>query len=439
MRDWAILLLFVAALPMAIRHTWVGVLLWNWISLMVPHKLGWGFIFNAPLAAVAAGVTLVSMLFSRGTLKMPTDKPVITQFLLVLWMCVTTGLAFFPAESSEQLIKVLKIQLMTFVAFAAIRNRKHIELFIWVNVLSVGFYGFKGGLFTVTSGGGGRVWGPPGGFIEDNNALAVALVMAIPLMHYLRAVATKASIRHGLLLLMALCAVSAVGSQSRGALLAIVAMSLFLWIRLRKKLLAGIAIVGLALSLVAFMPDSWMERMNTIQTYEKDQSASERLIAWQMTFNLANDRPWGGGFEIYNWATYERYYPEARLPQAAHSIYFSILGEHGWVGAGLFLLLFVQSYRMASQMRKRSREIPEAAWVHLLAGMCQASIIGYAVGGAFLSLAYYDFAYNLIVILVATNGWLAERGWLVEPTGPFGSSAPGAYVTSRPIAVRTAP
>ena len=45
--------------------------------------------------------------------------------------------------SLDQLNKVLKIQLMTVVAFAALRQRKHIELFIWINVLSIGFYGFK--------------------------------------------------------------------------------------------------------------------------------------------------------------------------------------------------------------------------------------------------------------------------------------------------------
>lgn len=431
MRDWALLAMMAAALPYSVMHAWIGVLLWNWISLMVPQRLAFGFMFNAPVAAIAAGATLVALFVTRDRIKLPWNAPVILLVLLVLWMCFTTVFAIFPLESVDQLVKVLKIQLMTCAALAALHSRKHLELFIWVNVISVGFYGFKGGVFTIQTAGGSRVWGPPGGFIEDNNALAVALIMTIPLMHYLRAVATRRSVRVGLLLLMALCAISALGSQSRGALLAITAMVIFLWLRLKKKIVAAFVIACTAVGLLAFMPDTWYERMSTIQTYEDDRSASERLDAWEMTFRLANDRPWGGGFEIYNRTVYEHYLPGIRLPQAAHSIYFSMLGEHGYVGLVLFALLFITTFHMAGRLRRDALQDREAAWVHLLASMCQVSIVAYAVGGAFLSLAYYDFAYNLVVMIVVADRWLAERGWVTETTGPFGSTYPGAYVAAK--------
>lgn len=436
MRDWLLLAVFASALPFAVRHTWVGVLLWNWISLMNPHKLSWGIAFNAPLAAVAAGAALLSLIFTRDKLKMPWEPPVVVLLLLVVWMCITTAIAIDPAGSWEQLSKVLKIQLMTAVAFAALRSRKHLELFIWVNVLSIGFYGFKGGIFTIMTGGSSRVWGPPGGFIEGNNELAVALVMIIPLLHYLRSVSTHRLVRVGLLVLMLLCAIAALGTQSRGALLAISAMGLFLWVRLKKKMVAGIAIATIAASLVAFMPASWEQRMDTIQTYEEDSSAMGRIFAWRMIINLANARPWGGGFDIYTPEVYAKYLPESPHSAAAHSIYFSILGEHGYIGLFLFVLLFVFSYFLARKMRRMALRRPEAAWVHLLAGMCQVSIVGFAVGGAFLSLAYYDFAYNIIVMLVVANRWMAEEGWVREPYGPFGSTSPRAYVADKVASAR---
>jgi probable O-glycosylation ligase (exosortase A-associated) len=432
MRDWVLLAVFVSALPFAVRHTWAGVLLWNWISLMNPHRLAWGFAYFAPFAAVAAGAAILSLVFTKDKLKMPRDAPVVVLFMLVLWMCVTTGIAINPATSWEGLWKVLKIQLMVFVAMAALHSRKHIELFVWVNVLSIGFYGFKGGIFTIQTGGSGRVWGPAGGFIEGNNELAVALVMIIPLMHYLRAVSTRPFIRLGLLALMFMSAIAALGTQSRGALLAIIAMALVYWLRLKKKVVAGITIAAAAAGLVAFMPSSWEERMSSIQTYEEDGSAMGRLVAWRMTINLANDRPWGGGFDIYTREIYDKYMPESALPQAAHSIYFSMLGEHGYIGLILFVLLFALSFRLAGRMRKTALlHGPETAWVHLLASMCQVSIAGFAVGGAFLSLAYYDFAYNIVVMLVVANRWMAERGWVHELNGPFGSAAPGAYVAAK--------
>lgn len=426
MRDLLLLGILVSALPFAVMYTWVGVLLWNWISLMNPHKLAFGFAFDAPFAAAAAGATLLSLFIGRDKLRMPTDPPVVVLFFFVIWMCVTTALAIDPIGSLEQLNKVLKIQLMMAVAFAAIQSRKHIELFIWVAVLSIGFYGVKGGVFTLLTGGEHRVWGPPGGFIEDNNELAVALVMIIPLIYYLRLVATRAAMRHALLAMMVLCAISAIGTQSRGALLAILAMAVVLWVRARHKLLAGVAFAVLAAGMFSFMPESWHERMSTIQTYETESSASERLEAWKMSFNLANDRPIGGGFNIYTPQTYAKYNPNSRLPQAAHSIYFSVLGEHGWVGLFLFLLLGVLSWRTASRIRRETKKLPQAAWAYQLAGMCQVALVGFAVGGAFLSLAYFDFAYNIIVVLVATRRWVTERTWETEPRGAFSSGDPSA-------------
>ncbi len=429
MRDFLILGVLLSVLPFALRYTWVGVLLWNWISLMNPHKLAYGFAFNAPFAAIAGGAALVSLFTGKDKLRMPSDPPVIALGIFVLWMCITTLLAIDVAGSVDQLNKVLKIQLMVFVAFAAIQSRKHIELFIWVSVLSLGFYGVKGGVFTVLTGGGERVWGPPGGFIEDNNNLAVALIMTIPFVNYLRTVATRMWIRYALLALMLLCAVSVLGSQSRGALLAISAMAAVLWARSRKKAVGAVTLVVVAMGLLAFMPASWEQRMNTIQTYETDGSAMSRLGSWTMCFNLANDRPIGGGFGVYTPQNYAKYNPDSLVTAShgstvAHSIYFSVLGEHGWIGLFIYLVLGILTYRLASRIRRDTQRVPQAAWAYNLAGMCQVSLVGFAVGGAFLSLAYFDFTYNIIVVLVATRRWVNERGWEKESQGPFGSGNP---------------
>ncbi|WP_287463917.1 putative O-glycosylation ligase, exosortase A system-associated, partial [Accumulibacter sp.] len=211
MRDLLLVGIFLAVLPIALRHTWIGVLLWTWLSIMNPHRLTFGFAQDAPFAAAAAGVIFLSLFITRDKLRMPWSPPVIVLFLFVFWMCITTAFALDPGDSWHQLNKVLKIQLVTAIALMALHERRHIELFIWVNALSIGFYGFKGGLYTLTTGGGGRVWGPAGSFIADNNHLAVAVIMVIPLLNYLRTVATHKYLRLGLLLLMVFCAFSALG------------------------------------------------------------------------------------------------------------------------------------------------------------------------------------------------------------------------------------
>ncbi len=414
MRDLLVLGIVLAALPFAIRHTWSAVLLWTWLSLMNPHKLAFGFAYAAPFAAMAACAALLSLLPNRDRFKLPLSPPVIVLVFFVVWMCITTVFAINPGPSWSQLNKVLKIQLMTLIAMIALRERKHIELFIWVNVLSIGFYGIKGGIFTIITGGAGRVWGPPGGFIEGNNEIALALILAIPLMNYLRIVAKRIWIRLGLLAMMVLSVVAAVGTQSRGAFLALLAMGLLLWMRSSRMIATGIGVLTVSVMVIAFMPSTWEDRMGTIQTYELDTSAMGRINAWWVTSKLANSRPTGGGFEIYTPEIFAKYAPDPTDVKVAHSIYFSVLGEHGYVGLFLFMLIWLLSFRLSRRIRIASAKNPDSLWTNQLAAMCQVSLVGYAVGGAFLSLAYFDLPYNILVILVVSMRWLEEKGWNID-------------------------
>ena len=432
MRDVVLLGVVLAVLPFACRHTWIGVLLWTWISIMNPHKLAWGFAMNMPFAAMAAGATVISLFVTKDKVRLPYNPAIVSLILLTLWMVVTTVFAIHPDESWFDLKRTFKIQAMTLVALAALRERRHIKLFIWVNALSLGFYGFKGGLFTIITGGGQRVWGPPGGFIEGNNEVGLALVMIIPMMNYLRAVATRRWLRMAMTVLMLFTAVAVLGTQSRGAFLAIVAMGTVLWLRSKEKAKAAIAIGLVGLVLTNFMPASWDERMQTIGSYNQDSSAMGRINAWQMAIHLANDRFLGGGFFIYTDEIFARYAPVPDDVHAAHSIYFQILGEHGYVGLILFLAVGLFTFRTAMRIRREAQRREDARWLYHLAGMMQVSMIGYAVGGAFLSLAYFDLPYNVLVILVASERWLHDKEASQENRGAFGSSGPIADLGRRP-------
>lgn len=424
MRDLLIVGIVLAALPFALRHTWMAVMLWTWISVMNPHRLAYGFAATAPIAAVAAGAALLSLVITRDKLRMAWSPPVVALLLFMLWVCLTTLFAVNLDGSSSRLNDILKIQLMTFVALMALHERKHIEVFVWVIMLSVGYYAFKGGFFTIMTGGAHRVWGPPGGFFQDNNAFAVAVIMVIPLMNYLRLVATNQWLRRGLVVLMLLAAAAALGTQSRGGLVAISGMAMVFWYRSDRKFAVAVVILIVAVALISFMPGSWEARMATIQTYEQDESASGRLDAWRTAINIANSRVTGLGFSMYDWATAAIYAPpEVSKIRAAHSIFFAVLGEHGYIGLFLFVLIWWLTFRVAAQTRKQAANRPEAAWVHTLAGMCQVSLVGYLVGGAFLSLSYFDVPYNIMVILVVSQRWLNEHPAQETPAG-FSSVQP---------------
>jgi putative inorganic carbon (HCO3(-)) transporter len=86
------------------------------------------------------------------------------------------------------------------------------------------------------------------------------------------------------------------------------------------------------------MPETWHERMGTIIDYETDSSAQGRITAWRMAFNLALHQPLGGGFEAFRPMTYLMYLPEAGARGTdAHSNWFEVLGEQGFIGLALYL------------------------------------------------------------------------------------------------------
>ena len=444
MRDLLITAIVLGVLPFIFRHAWIGVLMWTWLSIMNPHKLAFGFAHDAPFAAIVAAVTLIALVTGRDKVSLPHNGAVSALLLLLLWMGVTTIFAIDPGESVNQLEKVLKIQLMALVTMAVLHERKHIQLFVWVNAMSIGFYGLKGGLFTLRSGGGERVWGPPGGFIEGNNELGLAMLMVIPLLFYLYFTTEHKWVRRGLLLTILMSAVAVLGTQSRGAFLAILAMGGMLWLRSpMNKLTSGMAILLVGGLLFTFMPNSWHERMGTIRTYQEDSSAMGRINAWETALNIANHRPTGAGFDAYTPFVFAMYAPNPAEQRAAdplharasHSIYFQILGEHGWIGLSLFLCIWWLTWRTAGNLRKSTKNEPELRWVYLLAGMSQVALVGYAVGGAFLSLAYFDLPYNLMVVILVMQRLVKfqveERDRLGSPFAADANSGLGRQLLGR--------
>jgi probable O-glycosylation ligase (exosortase A-associated) len=339
--------------------------------------------------------------------------------------------------------KVVKTMLMVLVTLYVLNTKRHVMMLVTIVTLSVAFYGFKGGLFTITGGGVDKVYGPGGSFIEENNSLALAVIMTIPLLRFLQTQVTNVWLKRGLLLSMVGCGFSALGSQSRGALIGIAAMLVLFWLKSRNKSVTLVLLAALVPFAIAFMPDSWEKRMRTIETYEEDASAMGRINTWRMAINVAADRPLtGGGFEMYNPSTFARYAPNPNDIHAAHSIWFQVLGEHGWVGLGLFLLLGILAYRNASWIIRKTKDLKEWRWASEMARMIQVSLVGYGVGGAFLSLAYYDVPYYLIAALVLTRKLVEkELGGNAAPffqprqvtAAPSGSSRPVAAPAGTPV------
>lgn len=419
MRDLVVVgLVFVLAL-MALTRPWIGIMLWNWISIMNPHRLGWGFAYSAPVAMIAGSATLLGTLFAKEKENPFKGAPVLWLFLFFAWMTISWRLGYDPAGDYGLWDRSMKIFVMIFVALTLLSNRYHIYAFIWVTVGSLAFYGVKGGVFTILSGGNFRVWGPDGSFIQGNNELALALIMTIPLMHFLQLQMRGVWGRHLMTFAIVTCLAAALGSHSRGALVAILGMGGFFWWRSRRKVAMLMLILFAALVMIPMMPEHWWSRMDTIQTYEEDASAMGRINAWIVGWEVAKNYFFGGGMSYQHQIFFNMYGEYSTHILAAHSIYFQILGNHGFVGLFLYLMLWFSTYSTAGWLRKHGRAREETRWTADLGAMVQVGLVGYALGGAFLSLAYFDLPYNMMVMVVLARVWVMRHGWERDPQQSF--------------------
>jgi probable O-glycosylation ligase (exosortase A-associated) len=414
MRDLLLMMIVVPAGVVALRHPFVGAMLWTWISIMNPHRLAWSFMHDAPVAMFAGVCTLVGLVSTKERRSPFVAPPVYWLVALIVWMCITTAFAFDRLSSLVHLEKILKIDLMVLVTLMLVRTKREMMVFAWILAFSVAFYGIKGGIFTLLTGGGSRVYGPAGSYIEENNALAVALIITVPLLRFLQTTLQQAWQKHAMTAAMALCGVSILGSHSRGALLAVSAMSAVLWWRGKNKLSTGFILLVVGGAALSFMPAEWWARMDTIGTHE-DRSAMGRINAWMMALNIAKANFFGGGFSIYRPIVYSLYAPDPTFVVSAHSIYFHMIGEHGFGGLFIYLCLWLSTWFSAGWLRKHGRMQAETEWCAQLGSMIQVSIVGFAVGGAFLSLAYFDLPYNLMALTVAARVWVQSRAWKDEP------------------------
>jgi probable O-glycosylation ligase (exosortase A-associated) len=400
-RDAIVFLTIFGLIPFIFKRPAVGVMVFTWLSLMNPHRLTYGAAYDFPFAALIAGVTTVAVLLNKQPKGFPRTPVTILLLAFTGWMTFTSFFALEPDLVWREWNRVIKTMYMVFISFMVLNTERDIKQYVWVVALSLGLYGLKGGLFVLASGGNFKVYGPAGSYIEENNSMALALVVTLPLIWYLRNQARSRLLSLFMLAMTIFTAVAAVGSYSRGALVGGGAMLGFLWLKSKNKAGTGVAVIAMVALVALVMPAQWFERMDTIGEYKEDGSAMGRINAWQFAINVATHNVLGGGFNVFSMRQFAIYAPNPLDYHVAHSIFFQVLGDHGFLGLSIFIILMLCAWRSGTRVIKFCGEAAELKWASDLAKIAQVSIIGYAVSGAFLSLAYFDLYYDVIVIMVA--------------------------------------
>lgn len=404
MRDILVLLIIFGSIPFCIARPYVGVLLWAWISYMNPHKLTWGVAYDFPVAMIIGSATLVGtlFLFVRKSVKLPMERE--TVILILLWIIFTMSTigAIYPEISWFYWERTSKILLFTFLTLMLVTNMQRLKTLLYVIVFSVGIYGFKGGIFSILKSFQYRVWGPADSFLYDANDIALGLNMLLPLMYFMAKEETNNKLRYALWGTFWLSIPAIIGTYSRGGFITLCVVLFLILVKTDKKILATFVFAIGIIGVLTLIPAKYKDRISSIQGYEEDGSAQERINAWYFAWNLSLDRPLlGGGFEPMTSETYQIYAPKFKTrPTSAHSIYFQMLGDHGFIALFLFLGLLGLSVLSCRRLQREFRSMNSSTIIVSYAKMLEISLYAYSIGGLFYNRAYHDLMFHMISIVI---------------------------------------
>jgi len=428
MRDYLLLLILIGLVPVILMRPWVGILAWFWVGVMSPHSLTWNFMRTFPIATLVGLTTLVALLMVRDRRSMPYTREMILMGLWVAYVTMTSALAVNPSEAFGYWTHLMKILLITFITPMLIFGQKRIAWLLLVVTFSLAFYGFKGGIFAVSTGGNHMVLGPPNSYLSGNTYIGLAMIMVLPLILASARMLHRQWVDLGVPLIQKfsypiglgvyaafwLTVIAILATQSRGALLGLLAIAPFLFMHMRRKgLMVAVAIIAVGVIGVS-APENLVERWQTIATYEQDTSSMQRIQSWGVNWNMAVERPLTGmGFRNGSmgydwWINYANFEGHWRHVLSPHSIYFSILGQHGFGGLAVFLALIGFSMLTLNRIRRTAKHETGQLWLAEFAWAIQVGLIGYLVAGAFLDVAYFNLLYAFIALTVVMRRELEE-------------------------------
>lgn len=345
--------------------------------------------------------------------------------LVLLYFLVKRKKSFFLKEATSKLMILFLIEIVIWVPFAknnfhafriaenmtltfitvfsiilAVNNIKNLKILIrtWILIQTLS------AVWVITHGGKG-----PGGFVKDENDICAMLVMALPFSFYM-AMENRGRFKiwflYSLSLLIIIIAI--IMTSSRGGFLGLIAAILIMvWLsekRLRNVVILLAISFSFAGAMVSFLPDSYVNEMKTISD-KGDGTRNLRFLHWTTAIEIYKDNPvFGVGASNYPWHSGDYFYLSSyfvegariRSGRVSHSLYFTLIPELGTVGIILFFFIILKPVRKLSEIIKSNHLVLEARYIKNLAKAMLASMGGFLVSAAFISVLYYPMLWHLI-------------------------------------------
>lgn len=434
MRDLFFVGYIALLMLLAFKRPFLFTLLYAYIDIVAPQRLSYFMLNQLSISLVAFALAVLGFLVSDEKRDVRVSPRWALLVILIAYCGYTTTVAIEPIPAQEKWSWVWKA--LVFAAFLPLllKTRLRIEALALVMVLSASALIVTGGIKTLLGGGG---YGSLVLLIDDNSGLyegsiiSCVAIAIIPLIVWLAQHGTiikpdwKVRIYAGALIFAAL--LIPVGTQARTGLICIAVLAVLFIRQTKRRFLYLTGAVLVAAAAIPFLPSAFSDRMETIREYKTDESAATRLAVWKWTWEFAQEHPFGGGFDAYrtNKVRYELPVVDENgfdtgavdrrevvdQARAYHSSYFEMLGEQGFPGLIIWLIIHVGGVwrmEMISRMYKK-RNRPDETWVAPLARALQNAQIIYLVGSLFVGIAFQPFVYMLVGMQIGLDTYLARR------------------------------
>jgi O-Antigen ligase len=371
-----------------------GLLLFTLMLYLRPNDLLPIGVF--PIVKIVALAALVAFILEQPRGHPISVMPVELKYLLWLTvlMLLSIPLAVSPSQAFwtffDEFLKVLLIFMLMINAVTSLRRLRRLLVLTTVSgtIIAVGsIYNFA------TGGdvrGDGRTRGIVGGMFENPNDLALALNMLIPIAVglYLTSREAQAKMLHfGCLL--GLIAGTWMTYSRAGALTFVVVGGVLLRHFVRRSsnavLLAGLA----ALVLFSMAPARLLTLFDPSGDVNAAASATARWDVIVRSIEVASVNPlrWMFGVGMGN-------FPIVSIQELPHhNAYLQVFNEVGLPGMIVYCLFLFGALRSMGRIGTAHAGRVESRSVAVLARTIQASLIAYAVGSLFASVAYLWYLY----------------------------------------------
>ncbi|MHA3791053.1 putative O-glycosylation ligase, exosortase A system-associated [Sphingomonas sp. YL-JM2C] len=426
MRDLFLIGFLVAILLAGFRRPFLFVCAYVYVDIVSPQRISYYLLSSVPVSLIVFIAAFLGWAINDDkSLSKPTPRQVLL-ILLLLYCGYTTLTADYPDAALEKWDWVWKALVFSIFMPMTLYTRIRIEGVLLFMLLCLSSIAVVGGAKTLAGGGGygtlNLMVANNSGMYESSTISAFA-ICSIPLILYMAKYSTivRPTIFSRLYwyALAFACLLIPIGTQTRTGLLCIVLAGV-LELRATKRRFLYIGIIAaITTAGIPFLPKTYTQRMDTIQGYKGDASASTRLAVWKWTLDYSKSHPFGGGFEAYrgNKLTIDMSYRTADgtvvsvvgydAGRSFHNAYFEMLGEQGYPGLALFLAVhLIGIFRMEVIRRSYLKEQGANAWVSPLAAALQHAHLIYMLGSSFVGIAFQPYIYYIIAVEIGFDRYV---------------------------------